>query len=417
MFWFNILRNQISKKLFFDVPVLRFFIKNEYFFLDKQKNSDNFLVPGHIAARCAVRIFSNQEYFLRQHAKKKNATVYLHLHAHHNNPHTVQGCERDECLPPRVFLMNMSHGYHTARAFSFAVVASTPWGLANSLPHPSLNVVERSLLTTAQDSFDGHAKGFEAAAQWSGDRLRASQGGARAPHLVCTEYSRGGETFSRLQEFLSPNALRPVAHSRAQGACFFVTASHNEARALSDNPYFGLTSISPFPSALKVAPGVLEHGVSRDQASQSPGRLATTHGQSMRMYNVEGLNLELSPGTLPAHSPQAGVFIAELLDGLMSESINLHAANVWSDPLAANGEHLTTPGGALLGRDWSMAATLVHELSVSGRTKPGDICSWGSISMHHAASDLLLVSGALLHLFSCTQYSPATQSRREHGAW
>eukprot|EP00904_Undaria_pinnatifida_P011011 jgi/Undpi1/703/HiC_scaffold_10.g04167.m1 len=243
-----------------------------------------------------------------------------------------------------------------------------------------------------RDSFGGHAKGFEAAAQWSGERLRASNGTASAPHLVCTEYSRGRETISRLEQFLSPEAVRPVAHSSAHGACFFVSASDAEARALSDNPEFGLLSISPFPSALKVAPGVLEHGDNRDQASQSSGGLATTHGQSIRMGNVEGLNLELSPGTLPAHSPQAGVFIAQLLSDLMSESIDLHSSNVWSDPAMENSEHLTTPGGALRRKEWSMAATLVHELSDSGRTTPGDICSWGSISVHHAANDLLLVS-------------------------
>eukprot|EP00904_Undaria_pinnatifida_P011000 jgi/Undpi1/702/HiC_scaffold_10.g04166.m1 len=243
-----------------------------------------------------------------------------------------------------------------------------------------------------QDSFGGHAKGFEAAAQWSGERLRASNGTASAPHLVCTEYSRGRGTISRLEQFLSPEAVRPVAHSSAHGACFFVTASDAEARALSDNPEFGLLSISPFPSALKVAPGVLEHGDNRDQASQSSGGLTTIHGQSIRMGNVEGLNLELSPGTLPAHSPQAGVFIAQLLSDLMSESIDLHSSNVWSDPAMENSEHLTTPGGALRRKEWSMAATLVHELSESGRTTPGDICSWGSISVHHAANDLLLVS-------------------------
>ncbi|CAN0591028.1 unnamed protein product, partial [Laminaria digitata] len=93
----------------------------------------------------------------------------------------------------------MSHARRTARGtLLFALVASTPWGCsANSLPHTSLSVVERSLLTTAQDSFDGHGKGFEATAQWSGEILRASQGSARAPHLVCTEYSRGGSTVSR----------------------------------------------------------------------------------------------------------------------------------------------------------------------------------------------------------------------------
>ena len=242
--------------------------------------------------------------------------------------------------------------------------------------------------------------GFEAAARWTADRLRTSQDSARAPHLVCTKYSRGRDIVSQLGQFLSPEAVRPVAHSSTHGACFFVTASHTEARAISNNPRFGLESISIFPSALKIAPGVLEHGVRTDWESQGPGRLTTTYGKSMRMSNVEGLNVELSPGTLPAHSSQADalIHIAEILDGLMSDSINLHEANVWSDPLTANIEHLTTPAGVVRKSEWGMAATLVHELSVSGRTRPGDICSWGSISVHHAANDLLLLSGALLLL-------------------
>ena len=153
----------------------------------------------------AVRILSNQKRFRKRFGRIKKVHCDLHIHAHHNTPQTVRGCKQDECLPP---WLNMSHGYRTASVLFFVVVASAPRDSANSLPYPSLNVVERSLLTTAQDLFDGHAKGFEAAAQWSGDRLRASQGGARAPHLVCTEYRRGGETFSRLQEFLSPDALR-----------------------------------------------------------------------------------------------------------------------------------------------------------------------------------------------------------------
>ena len=285
--------------------------------------------------------------------------------------------------------------------FAFLAVSASS-GSATSLPYPLLGVVERSLLTTAQDSFDGHAKAFEAVAQWTGERLRTNEDNARAPHLACTEYGRGRETTFQLGQFLSPDAVRPVAHSSAhRTACFFVTASHAEARALSNNPQFGLTSISPFPSALKVAPDVLEHGVSPDRASQGPGRLTTTHGKSMRMDSVQGLDVELSPGTLPAHSSrQAEALIGQLLGGLMSESINLHAANAWSDPMAANGEHLTTQAGAVREREWSMAATLVHKLSFSGRTTPGDICSWGSISFHHASSDLLLVSGALVRCYT-----------------
>lgn len=179
-----------------------------------------------------------------------------------------------------------------------------------------------------------------------------------------------------------------------------MTASHAEALAISDNnAQLGLLSIAPFPSALKVAPGVLEHGDDdgggRDEASQSTtgGGLTTTHGLSMRMRDVEGLNVELSPGALPARTRQADAFIAQLLSDLMSESINLHAANVWSDPGVANGEHLTTPGGAVREREWSMAAALVNERSVAERTTPGDVCFWGSVSVHHAANDLLLVSG------------------------
>ena len=284
----------------------------------------------------------------------------------------------------------------TRRALLLASVASSSWsqGSATSLPYPSMSVIEATLLTTAKDSFADNAKGFQAAAQWTGDRLEADRGNARAPHLVCTEYSRGRGAIADLQLFLSPEAVRPVSYSSAHGACFIATASHAEARAISDNPRVGLASIAPFPSSLKVAPDVLDHGSSGDQPSQSPARLLTTHGQSMRMGNVEGLSVELSPGTLPAHSSQAGAFIAQLLEDLMSESIDLHSSNFWSDPSATNGEHLTTPAGSLLKREWSMAASLVHELSVVRRTNPGDLCSWGSISMHHAANGLLLVSGA-----------------------
>ena len=288
-------------------------------------------------------------------------------------------------------------------AFVLASVASASWGLATSLPCPSLSLVETALMTTAKDSFNGHAKGFEAAARWDEDRLKARQDNTRAPHLVCAEYSRGREVIFHLKQYLSSEAIRPVSHSNAHGACFFVSASHAEARAISGNAQSGQLSIALFPSALKVAPGVLDHGASLDQASQGQVRLTTTHGHSMRMSNVEGLNVELSPGTLPAHSPQAGAFTAQLLDDLMSESIDLHATNVWSDPSAASGEHLTTPEGVSRRRDWSRAAKLVHELSVAGRTSPAGICSWDGVSVHHAATDLLLVSGGWRLPESCVR--------------
>ncbi|CAN0198488.1 unnamed protein product, partial [Ectocarpus sp. 6 AP-2014] len=50
-------------------------------------------------------------------------------------------------------------------------------------------------------------------------------------------------------------------------------------------------------------------------------------------------------------------------------------------------------------RDWSKAASVVHELSEAAGTSPGDICSWNRVSVHHAEVDVLLVSGLdhLLH--------------------
>ncbi|CAN0495657.1 unnamed protein product, partial [Scytosiphon promiscuus] len=123
--------------------------------------------------------------------------------------------------------MSSSRNRTTRGALLLASVASASWsprGSATSLPHPSLSVVETSLLTTAKDTFNGHTEGFQAAVQWTGDRLEAGQADARAPHLVCTEYGRGREAISGLQQYLSPDAVRPLAHE----ACIFVTAAHDE---------------------------------------------------------------------------------------------------------------------------------------------------------------------------------------------
>ncbi|CAM9748204.1 unnamed protein product, partial [Ectocarpus sp. 6 AP-2014] len=54
--------------------------------------------------------------------------------------------------------------------------ASAGWSSpGKSLPYPSLGLVENALSTTAKDDFNGHAGAFEAAATWSGERLRHSQ--------------------------------------------------------------------------------------------------------------------------------------------------------------------------------------------------------------------------------------------------
>ncbi|CAN0357292.1 unnamed protein product, partial [Ectocarpus fasciculatus] len=183
--------------------------------------------------------------------------------------------------------------------------------------------------------FHGHAGAFEAAATWDGERLRHSQDDTRAPHLCCAEYGHGRETLSRLKQFLSPEAVRVVSHSEDHGACFLASASYAQAAAImEDQEQFELESFSPFPSALKLAPGLVDHSESHDEEEASNGvdRLSARHGETMRMSNVEGLNVKLTPGTLPARSAGAESFINELLGDLMSASVDLHATNFWSDP-------------------------------------------------------------------------------------
>lgn len=283
-----------------------------------------------------------------------------------------------------------------------SAVSSVP---GERLPYPPLALVERALLTTAKLDFTGEERALYAATLWNGERLRASQDNEHAPHLACAKYSHCRKAVALLEELLSPGEVRRVSHSSTHGSCFVVTASHSEAAAmLADPAQFELTSFGPFPSALKISPGLLEHGDVRDEAKDAPVRLTTTHGSMMRMDSVEGLNVELSPGTLPPHDMEADTFIQNLLEDLMSESLDLHSSNVWSDPAMMDSDHLTNPGGALRGREWSRAAAVVHKLSSEGRTSPGDICSWHSITAHHSAGDLLLVSGVCILLSSVLQF-------------
>lgn len=282
-----------------------------------------------------------------------------------------------------------------------AFTALAPWvSAADSLPYPSLRVVESTLLTSAKDDFAGDSKAFERAADWNGERARAStgfndsaQGDVRAPHLACAGYGHGRDAFHRLQQLLSPEAVRPASHSREHGACFFATASDTQVAAImSEHDQLGLESFAPFPSALKPAPGLIEHEAHDGGPIDRSSKLSSSHGSVIRSGNVEGLSVELSPGTLPAYSSEAAFFIGDLLGDLMSESRDLHSSNVWSDPAMLD-QHLSTPEGAVRARDWSKAASLVKELSKAGNTSPGDLCSWSSINAVHVASDILLISG------------------------
>lgn len=291
---------------------------------------------------------------------------------------------------------------HFIQAFLLASTAAVVSASGN-IPqqYPSLYLVEKTLLTTAEFDFKGHARGYHTATKWDEERLRVSQHGQQAPHVACARYDLGYNARLCLEAFISPEAVRPVSHSSVHGACFIVTASHGQAaEILEDSSEFNLVSFGPFPSALKIAPGLLEYNTVKGSSHGGPRdgsvRLTTTHGVLLRLGNVEGLNVELSPGTLPAHVADAGLFTSNLLEALMSESMNLHVNNVWSDPAMIGGEHLATPEGILRGREWSRAATVVHELALAGGITPGEICSWETVIAHHSASDVLLVSGTYI---------------------
>lgn len=269
------------------------------------------------------------------------------------------------------------------RALAFALAGSS--ACATSLP--PLGMIQETMLTTARQEFDGEQQ-LTAASAWTAERLRGSED-IRAPHLACTDYGRRREALSSLQESLGPDALRPVSSTKAHGACFIATASHIEAEALlsQDKDFKVFSAFAPFPSVLKLAPGLLDHDCSSGGASGcSAGRLSTTHGVSMRMDSVHGLMVELSPGT--SGEPLTG----DLIESLNAPDLDLHASSFWSDVALAGGEHLKSAGGELRGREWSRAADVVHELCTSGETSPSDICSWGDLEVH-AAGDVLLVSG------------------------
>lgn len=286
---------------------------------------------------------------------------------------------------------------------------------------PPLSLVEKTLMTTAKDDFAGSEDVYESAVAWHRGRLeaaaaaapRSSNHAAPCPFMACGPYSTARETMSRLQEAFSPRSIRRLHLGQEHGACLMLTMTSMEAAAAvsEDLPGHGLLTFAPFPSVLKLAPGLLDHGSGSEPATESrhgTSRLATTHGKSMREGDVLGLNLQLSPGVLPAHHEAAGPFIDELLQGLMAESLDLHEINFWSAPnnvmLAGDlGDHdgagpasrtINSSSGSRA-REWHRAAEVVHGLSsgMKGGGAVGDICGWEDVSVHHAGDDILYLTG------------------------
>ena len=300
-------------------------------------------------------------------------------------------------------------------------------GVSTQGKPPPLALLEKVLLTTARDDFGGREDTYESAIEWQHQRLQRQTGRDQqrqpCPYLACFGNGGAREAFSRLQTELlaSPKSVQRLSLGKEDGdACFLATiGSPAEAAAVSDSLRdLQLSSFAPFPSALKLARGLLNLGAppldgAGEQQQQQQQRLTTTHGKSMRVDNVEGLSVELSPGFLPARDSTAGGFVSDLLDGLLSTSVDLHANNFWSDASLRDDEgagHAAHPASALRAREWRRAADVVHELSTDGGLAPADVCSWGDLKVHHAGSDILLVTGtavyydALLRIPSLTSW-------------
>lgn len=271
--------------------------------------------------------------------------------------------------------------------------------------YPPLSLFETALLTSAKDDFNGDESAFSKAVRWSGDRLKRSHKQSPllvAPFLACAEYGRGREAMVLLESVVGSTAAaraRPVVNSAEHGTCFVIAASHHQWTLMAEDPdEYALSSISPFPTMLKLAPGLLAYTSSdtaeKGDAGDPVHRLRTKHGRRMGMSKIEGLTLELAPGVLPARSPAAADFVTSLLSDLMSTSLDLHESSFWSsrDMLEGEDGHLGRPEGAERAREWSRAAAVVHELT-SPSLSPGDICAWDSVSLHHADDDVILVSG------------------------
>lgn len=270
-----------------------------------------------------------------------------------------------------------------------------------------LALVEKALITTAHRDFGGRENIYETAVEWSRNRLRNSS--YWAPYIVCSSFPR--EALVHLESRLSSRYVRRLAVGAELGACFLATASSPEVAtaAYDELSGFGLAaSFAPYPSALKLAPGLIDH-ISDNASTRAIGdsrtQLITTHGTKMRMDNVRGLTVELSPGVLPAHHPNSELYVSSLWGDLVSDSINLWTTNFWSDPDVSWGEHhLDAEEGSLLWQEWTRAAELVHELSESKGHTPGNACGWDLVRIHHAGDDTLIITGTN----GCVWYSKIT---------
>lgn len=331
-------------------------------------------------------------------------------------------------------------------------------GTPTSLQYPSLSVIQGTLITSAEKAFNSDEGAFFSSVDWhrrtnlnTDDRVHHP-----AAYLACTprDFPDGLAVLRRLQALSSSEStVRLVSSSDEYGICFFVTATPEQAEYIrSSCPLFsngGSGTWMPYPSTLKLAPGLLDHegafasdssdgnnrsgddkgdrGTGKGKAGDSSpsARLTTTYGKSLKFPRddgrfsspINGLTIQLAPGILPATSRRrreteqdtTGVtewfengeqILDEWLEELMANSLNIYETNFWSSESGA----VATSNGlessredALLPREWNRAAEVLHNLGggVGAGEGPtvGSACSWHNIYVFHTDDDLLTLRG------------------------
>lgn len=302
-----------------------------------------------------------------------------------------------------------------------------------NLQYPPLSVIQGTLITSAEKDFSGDEGAFFRSVHWhtrtkldADDRIQHP-----AAYLACTphEFPDGLAVLRSLQVLSSSEStVRVVSSSEEYGICFFVTATPEQAEYIrSSCPLFsngGSGTWMPYPSTLKLAPGLLDHegtftwdssdGKDRSGGGDAGGhnngerrtakgkagdsspsvRLTTTYGKSLKFPRdddrfsscINGLTIQLAPGVLPATNRRrreteqgtAGVtawfvnseqILEEWLEELMANSLNLYETNFWSSESGAvatkNGLEegiASSREDTLLAREWIRVAEVLHDL-------------------------------------------------------
>lgn len=292
--------------------------------------------------------------------------------------------------------------------------------------YPSLDLVKNTIKTVASRDFPDHPEAFVAAHNWQ--RRRLLQQNTPAPYFACSEYGKGHDAAVQLKRTFSAPGVSTITNTKEHGACFIVTAVPGEAEALIDDPSaFGLSSVGPFLSMLKLAPGLLDHSPEEwVEDSASSALLATSYGDKIKPASMMGLSVRLSPGVMKAREPSVEAFIDEWRNGLGGGSLgSMRHENFWTHPDLLEGAdgHLAGPRGALLAREWSGAAEVLQRIAEAQNRSVGEACEWRRAHVHPAEDDLVLLTGVSYFRNSVpvssrpSKYSEKNDESSQGGGW